>query len=99
MITCITILIAGFGGGFVRGLIGFLKHQYDYKNVGFNLPYFFIMMFLSGIVGLLVAKGVDGSFLTIEGVKYFSPSLAFIVGYAGGDFLEGVYKILLKKIK
>lgn len=46
----LSLLIAGFGGGLVRGLIGFLKHQYDYKNTGFNLPYFFVMMFLSGIV-------------------------------------------------
>jgi hypothetical protein len=94
-----SILIAGFGGGFVRGLIGFLKHQYDYKNVGFSLSYFFIMMFLSGVVGVLVAKAIDGSWIVLEGVDYFSPSLAFIVGYAGGDFLEGIWKILIKKIK
>ncbi len=36
----ISILIAGFGGGVVRGLVGFIKHQYSYKNVGFRLPYF-----------------------------------------------------------
>lgn len=95
----IAILIAGFGGGLVRGLIGFLKHQYDYKNVGFNLPYFFVMMFLSGLMGVLVSKALESSFLSIEGVEYFSPSLAFIIGYAGGDFLDGVYKIILKRIK
>jgi len=95
----ISILIAGFGGGVVRGLIGFLKHQYDYKNTGFNLPYFFVMMFLSGIVGLLVAIGIDQSFISFEGVAYVSPAIAFIIGYAGGDFLDGIYKILLKKGK
>lgn len=95
----VSILIAGFGGGVVRGLIGFLKHQYDYKNTGFNLPYFFVMMFLSGIVGLLVAVGVKYSFISFEGVSYISPAIAFIIGYAGGDFLDNVYKLLLKKAK
>jgi hypothetical protein len=93
----ISLLIAGFGGGLVRGLIGFLKHQYSYKNTGFNLPYFFVMMFLSGIVGVLTAVAVKYSFISLEGVEYVSPSIAFIVGYAGGDFLEGIYKILLKR--
>jgi uncharacterized membrane protein YjjP (DUF1212 family) len=95
----ISILIAGFGGGFVRGLIGYLKYQYSYKNVPFNLPYFFVMMFLSGIIGILVASAVDNSSLIIEGVKYISPGLAFIIGYAGGDFLDGVWKIIISKVK
>lgn len=95
----ISILIAGFGGGVVRGLIGFLKHQYDYKNTGFNLPYFFVMMFLSGIVGLLVAIAIKYSFISFDGVSYISPAIAFIIGYAGGDFLDGIYKIILKKAK
>ena len=93
----ISLLTAGFGGGFVRGLMGFLKYQYSYKNVGFNLPYFFGMMFLSGIVGVLTAVAVKYSFISFEGVSYISPAIAFIIGYAGGDFLEGIYKILLKK--
>lgn len=92
-----SLLVAGFGGGLVRGLIGFLKNQYSYKNISFNLPYFFVMMFLSGVVGVLTAVAVKYSFISLEGVEYVSPSIAFIVGYAGGDFLEGIYKILLKK--
>jgi hypothetical protein len=93
----ISLLIAGFGGGLVRGLVGFLKNQYSYKNTGFNLPYFFGMIFLSGIVGVLTAVAIKYSFISLEGVEYVSPSIAFIIGYAGGDFLEGIYKILLKK--
>jgi len=34
------ILIAGFGSGVIRGLVGFIKHQFAYKNVSFNLPDF-----------------------------------------------------------
>jgi len=89
------ILIAGFGGGVTRGLVGFIKHQFAYKNVGFNLPYFFGMAFLSGIIGVLAAVATKEAGLTLEGV--FSPALSFIVGYAGGDFIENIYKIIIKK--
>jgi hypothetical protein len=91
------ILIGGFGGGMVRGLVGFIKHQYSYKDVKFNLSYFFTMMFISGIIGLLVATAVNDAGFKIEGVEYISPALAFIIGYAGGDFIENVYKIITKK--
>ncbi len=89
------ILIAAFGGGFVRGLVGFIKHQYSYKNVKFNLSYFIGMMFMSGMVGLLSAVAVNEVGLTFLGG--FSPALGFITGYAGGDFIENIYKIIIKK--
>ena len=95
----LSILIAGFGGGLIRGIIGYLKHQYSYKNVGFDVVYFFGMIFLSGIVGVLVAFAFNQSGMQIDGVEYISPAIAFIIGYAGGDFLESVYKVLNKKIK
>jgi hypothetical protein len=95
----ISIIIAGFGGGTVRGLVGFLKKDssYSYKKPSFNLPYFLMMAFISGIVGLLAAVAIKESALTISGVQFVSPALAFIIGYAGGDFLDGIYKVLLKK--
>jgi hypothetical protein len=89
------ILIAAFGGGFVRGLVGFIKHQFSYKNVKFDLSYFIGMMFMSGMVGLLSAVAVNQIGLTFLGS--FTPALGFIVGYAGGDFIENVYKIIIKK--
>lgn len=95
----IQLLIAGFGGGMIRGIIGYLKHQYSYKNVKFDLPYFFTMIFLSGAVGIIVATAVNEAGIQIEGVEYISPAIALIIGYAGGDFLESVYKILAKKVK
>ena len=91
------ILIAGFGGGIVRGLVGFIKHQYSYKNVGFNLSYFLTMMFLSGIVGLITAAAIQELGLNILGLNYLTPALALVIGYAGGDFLENIYKIISKK--
>lgn len=95
----LSIIIAGFGGGAIRGLVGFLKKEssYSYKNPSFNVPYFFLMSFLSGIVGLLSAIAVKQSAINIVGLSSISPAVAFIIGYAGGDFLEGLYQIILKK--
>ena len=92
----IYVLIAGFGGGVLRGTVGFVKHQFSYKNVGFDLKYFIGMMFLSGIIGLLIAVGVAETGVQFLGGS-FTPALAFIIGYAGGDFLENLYKIIIKK--
>ncbi len=87
--------MAGFGGGAVRGLVGFIKHQFSYKNVEFKLSYFLSMMILSGIIGLLAAISIKELGFTFLGS--FSPALSFIIGYAGGDFIENIYKIIIKK--
>lgn len=91
------VLIAGFAGGVIRGLVGFIKHQYSYKNVGFNLPYFSAMMFLSGVVGVITAGAVRELGLNLFGIDHLTPALAIVIGYAGGDFLENLYKIIFKK--
>ncbi len=87
-------IIGGLGGGTVRGLIGYVKHQFAYKQVDFKLPYFFVMIFLSGVIGTLCAAAIDKS--DIAGI-ISSPAISFIVGYAGGDFLDNIYKILIRK--
>lgn len=89
------ILVAGFSGGVIRGLVGFLKHQFSYKNVPFRPAYFLVMALLSGVVGLLASLAIKEIGFELEGL--FSPSLSFIVGYAGGDFIENIYKILIRK--
>ncbi len=76
----IYIFIAAFGGGFFRGLVGYIKHQFSYKNVGFNLKYFLGMMFLSGIVGLVTTLAIKELGFTLLG--QFTHALAFITGYA-----------------
>ena len=80
-----TLLFIGFVGGTVRGLTGFIKHQLSYKDVKFNLTYFFLMVFLSGVIGMLVSSFLGGDYI-----------LCFVVGYAGGDFIENIYKIFAK---
>jgi hypothetical protein len=91
------ILIAGFAGGVVRGLIGFVKHQYSYKNVKFDLMYFLAMVFISGAIGFLTTISIQEVSLQFD-FDAFNPALAIISGYAGGDILENVYRILFKKL-
>ena len=90
-------LIASFGGGIVRGIVGFIKYQYSFRTVPFNAPYFLTVMVLSGIIGIVTVTAVQEAGLTILGVTEISPALSFIIGYAGGDFLENVFKIAIKK--
>lgn len=52
-------------------------------------------MMASGIIGLLSVWAIKGVGFVLE--DSFSPALAFIVGYAGGDFIENIYKIIIKK--
>lgn len=89
------IIIAAFGGGALRGLVGFVKHQFSYKEVKFKPSYFLLMMFLSGAIGLLATLAIKEVGFNLLG--NFSAALAFIIGYAGGDFLENIYKIIIKK--
>lgn len=81
------ILLAGFAGGILRGLVGFVKYQYAYKEVKFNLYYFLAMMGVSGVIGLVASA------LVVRDAVF-----AFIVGYAGGDFVENMYKIVAGKL-
>lgn len=89
------IFIAAFGGGILRGLVGFVKYQFSYKEVKFRPSYFLGTMFVSGIIGSVAALAVKEVGFTLLGS--FTPALSFIIGYAGGDFIENVYKIIIKK--
>ena len=91
------ILLAGFGGGVVRGLVGFIKHQFSYKESKFRAGYFSFMMVLSGLVGLATAWAIKETAGQMLDLAYLTPALAFIIGYAGGDFIENVYKIIIKQ--
>ncbi len=90
-----SILIAGFAGGVARGLVGFVKHQFAYKKTQFELPYFLVMVFISGAIGVMVVAAVKGLSITVLGQE-FGPVLAFVAGYAGGDLIENLYKIIFK---
>ncbi|MBP6855669.1 MAG: hypothetical protein KBC26_01710 [Candidatus Pacebacteria bacterium] len=80
-----------------RARISRVHKTFTFKKPKFETLYFLVMMFLSGIVGLLAAVVVKEAGIDFDGLKEFSPAIAFIVGYAGGDLLENIYKIILKK--
>ncbi len=91
----LTIFIAAFMGGLMRGLVGWIKHQFSYKNVPFRPKYFIGMMIVSGLVGMVATIAIKELGFTLFG--QFTPALAFVIGYAGGDFIENIYKIITKK--
>ncbi|HXK36076.1 MAG TPA: hypothetical protein VJ553_00655 [Candidatus Paceibacterota bacterium] len=93
----VPILVAGLLGGVIRGVVGFIKHQFSYKNVPFDPSYFAGMMAMSGLVGLVTAVAVEDTGTRFLGVETLSPGMALIAGYAGGDFIENLYKIVFKK--
>jgi hypothetical protein len=90
----LTLLIAGFGGVVIRGLVGYLKYQFAYKSVPFKWQYFLMMTLLSGIIGLAAGWLVGGILNDATKVNVF---YTFLAGYAGGDFIENAYKIIFKK--
>ncbi|MFC1649680.1 hypothetical protein ACFL2C_03155 [Patescibacteria group bacterium] len=93
----IALLLAGALGGLVRGIVGFLKHQFAYKNVEFKPWYMGGMVALSAMVGLTVTWAIVYSGLEIVALAQINPAIAFIIGYAGGDIIENLYKILVGK--
>ena len=93
----VDILLAGLIGGALRGLVGFIKYQTSYKHVPFRPFYFAGMVGVSGVVGFLAAWVTRELGITFLGMEELTPAIAFIVGYAGGDFIENLYKIILKK--
>jgi len=91
------LLVAGAFGGLVRGLVGFTKHQFAYKNVKFEPAYFLSLMAISSAIGLVVTWAVVASGLKLPAIESINPAIAFIVGYAGGDVIENIYKIIARK--
>jgi hypothetical protein len=91
------ILLTGFLGGIIRGLVGYLKYRSSYKNTAFLFNYFLLSVGISGFVGLVAAWVTKDIGLTFLGLPAITPAIAIIVGYAGGDFIENLYKILTGK--
>jgi len=90
------LLLFGALGGVARGIVGFLKYYTSYKNVAFSWSYLGITVGISAVVGLAVVWAIRESGINFEGVT-LNPAIGFILGYAGGDVLENIYKVLVKK--
>ncbi|MBU1130977.1 hypothetical protein KJ840_02485 [Patescibacteria group bacterium] len=77
---------AGFLGGIIRGLVGFVKNKTIEKANHFRPSYFVVTILISGVVG-----GVAGILADTEW------QVSFLAGYAGTDFIENLYKIKLAR--
>ncbi len=92
-----SFLIAGLIGGLLRGGVGLVKYMTSYKDVEIRPYYFTGAVLISGIVGYVsawVAQDVAHIFTEIDTLPI---SFALIAGYAGGDFIENVFKIGMKE--
>lgn len=80
----------GFGvlGGLIRALVGILKYLKTSKQItSFKLWYLISTLVISGIVGGFAGALVENNW-----------KIASLAGYAGVDFLEGLYKIKFAKL-
>ncbi len=92
-----SFIIAGVIGGLLRGGLGVAKYSLSYKDVNLRPWYFGGTVALSGLLGGVAAWVTHDLGLAFLGVEKLSPVIALIIGYAGGDFIENIAKILFKK--
>lgn len=79
--------VFGLIGGIVRGFVGFAKYlEKNRANGKLRFKYFMFSIGIAALVG-----GVAGSLVSGDW------RLAIIAGYAGTDFIEGLYKIRMKQ--
>lgn len=81
----------------MRGLVGYIKYRSSYKNLSFKTGYFVFSVVVSGAVGLLAAWVTQDLGIRFLGLATITPAIAIIIGYAGGDFIENLFKILTGK--
>jgi hypothetical protein len=89
----------GFLGGVIRGVMGLIKYTQSYKDVAIKPWYFSITIAISGLIGLISAWVTHDLGISFLGIEKLPLSLALIIGYAGGDFIENVFKIIVKDDK
>ena len=80
-------ILFGILGGLVRALVGIIKYfEKNKQNQKIRFWYLTSSLFVAALVG-----GIAGAIANDDW------RLAIIAGYAGTDFLEGLYKIRKKK--
>ncbi len=91
-----TFFIFGFLGGAIRGGLGVIKHKQSYSNTQIDQKYLITTVSVSGLIGLASAWVLQDMGVMFAGAETLPLSLALVVGYAGGDFLENIFKIITK---
>jgi hypothetical protein len=79
------LLLIGFGifGGLIRSIVGLFKHKVITGKERFNSKKFWFTILLSGMIGGFCAL------LLVEDYR-----LILLAGYAGTDFIQGIYKVI-----
>lgn len=74
---------AGLIGGLIRGVVGITSDKtFNPDQFKFRWKYFAITLFVSAIVGTMSGIIANNDW-----------RIALLAGYAGTDFLEGLYKL------
>ena len=80
-------ILTGVIGGLVRALVGIVKYYSENKaQKNFRVYYFGFSLLVSAIVGGFAGVLAKSNW-----------EIAFLAGYAGTDFIEGLYKIKKKQ--
>ncbi len=80
-------MMMGVLGGLVRSLVGILKYLERHKGSGTIRAWYIVFsLIVAAIVGALAGALADGDW-----------RFAIAAGYAGSDFIEGLYKIKLRQ--
>lgn len=76
-------IISGLIGGLIRGLVGIIKNQaVTPEKFTFQWKYFTASMFVSAVVGVMAGIIANNDW-----------RISLLAGYAGTDFLEGLYRL------
>lgn len=88
---------AGLLGGLIRGGVGIIKYTQSYKEVKLKPLYLATTLGGSGLIGLICAWITIDLGVSFLGLETLPMSLGVIIGYAGGDFIENIFKIIVKE--
>lgn len=78
--------IFGMTGGIARAFVGLLKYRIPPKKGKFRPGAIIFTIIASGVIGLFAGLLVATNY-----------TLSLLAGYAGTDFIEGIYKIRKKQ--
>ncbi len=93
------LLIAGLSGGMLRAVVGYIKaRSAAKKKQAFSPVYFLATVLATGAIGYLTVWVFYDLREFILGSLPFTPAIAAVLGYAGGDIMENIYKIFTKRL-